>query len=311
MKTAFPLVSDISYIPQLCLFLLKVDRIPLKNIANKIARKEKIPFVIKNIFKLLKITPDILSLMSDLNLIRDIKLNNLDLEHKLPVIKIKLSEVYDSLSRIKGQELTELGLELAKACETKNLQQMQLMMFFAFFSSKNLPRFFVDVTQDKSVLNQDIELDGLMKLYNMKRPDAKNLIEWLKWFDINISSGNSLVLDKYVIIHNLVNSVIYLLNNYFEVKNFWASSHYFYEIRSKTYENMHLNERFIEFDKLFRIIYDNNKDKITFAPARDALLEGKGFEGNGQSAIIKISAPLDYCNKEECVLSDKNLLLVI
>lgn len=295
-----------------CLLLLRsTGPLPLKNVANKIAKNETTPKLIENFFKSLKINPDVLSLMTDINLILDRDVVNSDREGVFSGINLRVSEIYENLPRIKVQYLADLGKDIACAQEKKDQNRVKVLIFLGFLASKNLPGFFRDVIQNKSFTNKEIELNRLREVTGMKKPDAKHLIEWCRWLDLNISKRGSLLLDRYEIIYKLTDSLVYLLNKELEENKLFGKSIYFYQIRYKISKILGLNEGFVGFDKLFKIILTSNEDKISFAPARDALLEGKGFEGQTRFAIFSIDSDLEYSSKEECIRwSDANALLV-
>ncbi|AIS31984.1 hypothetical protein BRM9_1168 [Methanobacterium formicicum] len=313
MKTSFPLVNDISFIPLICVILQKSSApLPLKNIANRVTAKEIDKPLLIELFKSYKINPDMLTLMTDLKIIIDLKVDCFENSLKFPGININLLEYCGDPSRIKFQFLSDLGKEIAYSEEKKEYLRVKNLVFLGFLISIHLPRFFKDVIQDKSLVDKEIEIAELRQQTSMKQPDAKNLVEWLKWMNINLSTNNKLILDGYEILYKIIYAIVASLNYKYSAEIENKKLIYFYQIRSKLNKLLGLNETFVPFDKLFKLIYNINKDKITFTSARDGLLDGRGFEGKTKASIILISDKLDYPTKEECVeYTDLNALLVV
>jgi len=311
LKSSFPLVSNISPIPTISYILSQSEKpLPLKNIANNITRNNN-PGLLKELFKSLKINPDILSLMTDLNIITDVRITD-DISYLLfPSMNINLLEYCGDIRRIKLQCLTNLGRDIAQAYALKDCNRVKCLTFFGFLSNQKLPSYFKDIIQNKEIISKEVQITSLMELTHMKGPDARNLVEWSKWLEINVSYENSLVLDRYEIIYKIVNSVIYFINNKLNNENLFETPLYFYEIRKEIIDNFGLDEINIRFDVIFRLILDFNTSKISFAPARIALLGGEGFECKNRFSIITISEKLDYVPKKECKLySSANAILV-
>lgn len=312
MRISLPLVPDISFIPNICLFLYRSDYpLPLKNIANKATRKKDISKLIKDFFNSLKIYPDMLSLMTDIRLISDRDIIRSDMNAVFPGLNYPISKMYAKFPKIKVQYLTDLGRTTAYAQERNEENKVKNLIFLGLMTSENLP-FFKNIIQNRSIINKEIDLNYLRQDMNMKRPDAKHIIEWCKWLKINIStSSDRLILDRYEIIYKLTNSLCYFLNKRIEDKNLFGEPIYFYQVRSEISKMLGLNENFLGFDELFKIILESNKDKISFAPARDALLEGRGFEGSTKFSIMVIDSNLRCPSREESIQqSDIEALLV-
>lgn len=311
MRSSFPLVSDLSPIPIISSILYKSNnQLPLKNVATNLIKNKNDGFL-GQLFKSLKINPDILSLMTDLNIIKDSKINDTSNKYEFPGVNLNLADYCGDMRRIKVQSLTNLGVELAQAYERKDNSYIKCLMFYCFLSSKNLPTFFNEIIQNKLFIDKEVQINSLMELTQMKGPDARNFVEWSKWLEINNSYDNTLILDRYVIITKIINSLIYSLNSKMKNEKLFGKQIYFYEIRREISQNLGLNEIYLSFDILFRLIFDLNNEKIFFAPARDGLLGGNGFEGKSKQSIIWISHELNYINKNECKkYSDNNAILV-
>ena len=312
MRTSLPLVPNISLIPNICLLLYRsYHPLPLKNIANKVTREKDILKLIKDFFNSLKIYPDMLSLMTDMKLISDRDMTRSDMNAVFPGLNYPISEIYREFQKIKVQYLTDLGRSIAYAQERDEENKVKNLIFLSLMASENLP-FFKNIIQNRSIINKEVDLNYLRQDMNMKRPDAKHILEWCRWLKINISaSSDRFILDRYEIIYKLVDSLCYFLNKRIEENNLFGEPIYFYQVRSDISKMLGLNENFLGFDEMFKIIFESNKDKISFAPARDALLEGRGFEGSTRLSIMVIDSNLRCPSREESIQqSDIKALLV-
>jgi len=186
---------------------------------------------------------------------------------RLPSIKAPLQEVLKTTSRtLVINLLSKTGIELSVS------ESPEYILFEAILSNKKLPEYFARTLQFKRLYTSSLSIVDLEEELHIpsggKRPEAKCLVKWFRFFGINVESGARISLDRGRTCH----MVLYCLKNEIESLLLGDREKPFADVRSQALSALNLHPTF-PFDDMFEILFRSQPEgAFSFKGGREQMV---------------------------------------
>lgn len=210
---------------------------------------------------------------------------------RLPSIGAILREVLKTTPRtLVINLLSKTGIELSVS------ESPKYILFEAILSSKKLPDYFARTLQFKRLYTSSLSILDLEEELHIpsggKRPEARCLVKWFRFFGINVESSASISLDKARACH----MVLYCLKN--QIESFLSGEREkpFADIRSQTLSALNLHPTF-PFDDMFEILFRSQADgTFSFKGGREQMVGA--WKGQPAYSFIGLARELQMPDAE-------------
>jgi hypothetical protein len=212
---------------------------------------------------------DVITLASILGFVNRRRVIASDANIRLPNIDVPLREVLKRTPQtLVINLLSKTGIELSVS------KSAQYMLFEAILSNKKLPPYFARTLQCKRLYDASLSIVDLEEELHItsggKRPEAKCLVKWLRFFGVNLETGTKTLLDKGRAFH----MVLYCLKNRIESLLLGSREKPFAELRSQALSDFNLLPTF-PFDDMFEILLRSQPDgTFSFRGGREQMVGG-------------------------------------
>ena len=265
-RTSYPAVYDLNDI-LLLVKVLQTASLPFSVLCDDDNLNNRYQSTLRAWRRKHGLNSEVVTFASILGFVNKRHLNENDTSTRLPGIDVLLQKVLRKMPRtLVINLLSKSGIELSVS------KSPQYVLFEAILSNKILPAYFARTLQCKRLYDDSLSIVALEEELHIpsggKRPEAKCLIKWLRFFGINVETGSKISLAKGRASH----MVIYCLKNRIESLLLGSREKPFAELRSQALNDLNLLPTF-PFDSMFEILFRSQQDgTFTFRGGREQMV---------------------------------------
>jgi len=212
---------------------------------------------------------EVITLANILGFVNKRRFNQDDVNTRLPGINIPLQKILRKTPiTLVVNLLSRSGIQLSVS------KYPEYILFDAILSNKKLPPYFARAIQTKRLYHESRSIVDLEEELHIpsggKRPEAKCLIKWLRFFGINVETGTKILLNRGHVSH----MILYCLKERIESLLLGSYEKPFAEIRSQVLIDLNLLPTF-PFDDMFEILFRSQPDgTFSFKGGREQMVGG-------------------------------------